>query len=281
MTNNEIMQSSLLDILFDNRNKEYGAYALRRGYHLRLFMAVIIMLFLAALLMVLNIIHIKKQPALVSTPAKKDSVVIRIIEIPWEKPREPEQPEWAKIPERTKEKMHSIPSTAQLKFTSKITMKEKVKVNEMPMQDEIKNKLISGQNIKGPEDNTIVKTTGDINATGDSEEKMQEGVSQFIPDERPPEFPGGKEALMRFLKNNLVIPDELQAGDKKTVEIRFKVDADGQVADLQIIKSSGVLFDREVLRVCKKMPRWKPAVQNGGNIAVFYLLPVTFIGIEQ
>jgi protein TonB len=65
------------------------------------------------------------------------------------------------------------------------------------------------------------------------------------------------------------------------VQIRFKVDKDGVVSDLEISRSGGSEFDREVIRVCKKMPRWKPAVQNGFNVPVNYMLPVTFIGAEQ
>ena len=103
----------------------------------------------------------------------------------------------------------------------------------------------------------------------------------FEPDERNPEFPGGQEALIRFLRNNLYTPEELQVGEKKTVQVRFKVDTDGSISSVEIIQSGTALFDKEVIRVCKKMPRWKPAFQNGSNIAVSYMLPVTFIGVEQ
>jgi protein TonB len=59
------------------------------------------------------------------------------------------------------------------------------------------------------------------------------------------------------------------------------VDKDGSVNTFEIVTSGGREFDNEVVRVCKKMPRWIPALQNGINVPVSYVLPVTFIGVEQ
>ena len=88
MTNKEIMQASLLDILFENRNKDYGAYALRLTYNHRLIIAVLSSLALVSCLLLLNSFHKKNEQPVISA-VKKDSVVIRIIEIPIEKPKEP------------------------------------------------------------------------------------------------------------------------------------------------------------------------------------------------
>jgi protein TonB len=96
-----------------------------------------------------------------------------------------------------------------------------------------------------------------------------------------PEFPGGRDALERFLYRNLQIPGELEAGDKKTVQVRFRINSEGLVSGIEIVKSGGERFDKEVVRVCKKMPKWKPAMQNGVSMPVTFLLPVTFIAYEQ
>ena len=100
-------------------------------------------------------------------------------------------------------------------------------------------------------------------------------------DERDPAFPGGQEALKQFLARNLNTPEDLQNGEKKVVKIKFQVDKDGSVTTFEIVTSGGNVFDREVVRVCKKMPRWTPALQNGINVPVNYILPVTFIGVEE
>jgi periplasmic protein TonB len=103
----------------------------------------------------------------------------------------------------------------------------------------------------------------------------------FLPEQAQPEFPGGPEALMRFLSRHLNTPEELESGQKKMVRARFKVDRDGTISLVEIEQSAGNSFDKEVIRVCKKMPRWKPAVQNGVPVPISYVLPVTFLGIDQ
>ena len=75
--------------------------------------------------------------------------------------------------------------------------------------------------------------------------------------------------------------EELTEGKKRMVQVRFKIDKEGVVSSLEIYKSGGEVFDKEVIRVCKKMPRWKPAMQNGITIPVSYVIPVTCIVSEQ
>ena len=280
MTNKEIMQASLLDILFEGRNKDYGAYALRRTYNHRLIIAILSSLALVSCLLLLNSFHKKNEQTVASTP-KKDSVVIRLIEIPIEKPKEPEPAKEPEKIERPKELKEPLEKISRVKFTSKMVITPKVKVAAVPINNELKNKIISTANVKGEDELIKNKPTQETKVTGNGTDKNSDINSGFVPEEKAPEFPGGKDELIRFLKLNLITPDELQAGEKKAVEIRFKVGIDGVVSDLEILKSGGSSFDKEVIRVCKKMPRWKPAIQNGGNIAVSYLLPITFIGLEQ
>ena len=283
MTNKEIMQASLLDILFENRNKDYGAYALRRTYNHRLIIAIVGALALASSLLLLNSFH-KENGGSTAPVIRKDSVIVHIIEIPQEKLKEPDPPTIEEEVQKPKEVIKQpAEKIAQVKFVNKMVIKEdkKVKVNEVPINTELRNKIIGTENVPGEEEIKKTKISDESKIVGKGINKVEGTGATFIPEEKAPEFPGGKDALIRFLKMNLVTPEELQAGERKGVEIRFKVGIDGVVTDLEIIKSGGVLFDREVIRVCKKMPRWKPAVQNGGNIAVTYLLPITFIGLEQ
>ena len=95
------------------------------------------------------------------------------------------------------------------------------------------------------------------------------------------EFPGGQKKWMEFLNRHLRTPGELEAGQKKSVLVRFAVGEDGSVTQFEIVQSGGILFDNEVIRVLKKMPRWKPAVQNGRNVSVLFTQPVTFVAFEE
>ena len=274
MTNNEILQASLLDILFDKRNKDYGAYILRRDYNRRLLLALG-----AALMIVLSFILIslksKKEEPKAPPVFRNQEIVIRPYNIEPEKPKEPEMP---------KEKIKSVTKIAQVKYQTPKIVPDKIVKKNLPTIAEVKNKIISDKDVEGKKDdgkpeNTIVTNKPDAGNGGNGNSTGQ--GSTFIPEERSPEFPGGQEALVRFLKTNLITPEELQVGEKKTVQVRFKVDIDGTISSVEVVQSGGGLFDKEVMRVCKKMPRWKPAFQNGSNIAVSYILPVTFIGVEQ
>jgi len=273
MTNNEILQASLLDIIFENRNKDYGAYALRRGYNHRLLIA--IGTAMSVILLFVFISMLEKNNETIVTRDNTPGIEIRQIELPKDNPKEPENPKEVVKPKQAEK-------IATIQYVNKIEIKpdDQVKVTT-PDISELSGKLISTKTTEGNPDDGKTKPVEmpviDPGTGNNTESASPE--NDFI--ERNPEFPGGPEALQRFLSGNLSTPEELEAGEKKMVQIRFKVDKDGTVSTLEIVKSGGNEFDREVIRVCRKMPRWKPAVQNGVNVPVSYVLPVTFIGVEQ
>lgn len=274
MTNNEILQANLLDIIFENRNKDYGAYALRKEYNSRLLTAMCAGL--AVLLFFIFFNNLKGTKNTVPVVHQRNEIVIRVIEMPKDKIKEPEKPKVVKP-------QQPAPKIATVKFTTpKIKEDDKVK-ETLAAVSNMNDKVISTENIEGKPDDGIVKivvkpeeNSGNGNA-GPSQPKEPD----FIVQERDPEFPGGPEALKRFLGRNLATPDALEAGERMVVKIRFKVDKDGSVNTFEIETSGGNQYDNEVVRVCKRMPKWTPAIQNGINVPVSYVLPVTFIGIEQ
>jgi periplasmic protein TonB len=280
MTNKEILKADILDILFEKRNKDYGAYALRRGYDKRLLAALIAAM--AAIVLFIFLITFSRKSSLPGTTEKKENLVeLREIILPEQKIKEPDKP---KEQVKPKEQPKAIEKkVAKEKFTSKIEIKPDDKVKEpLPDVTNMGNKIPSDTKEKGKPDDGIPKkkeepiVTGNGNTSGNTEP-----VVDFKPQETDPAFPGGPEALKRFLASNLQTPSDLENGEKKTVLIRFKVDKDGSVNTFEILTSGGGEFDQEVVRVCKRMPRWTPALQNGINVPVNYVLPVTFIGAEQ
>jgi protein TonB len=271
MTNNEILQASVLDIIFEHRNKDYGAYTLRKGYNHRLGTALgaamlVIVLFVTASQLKNN------RDSSIPVQKEKDEIVIRAIEMP--KPKEPEPvKEVVKVKATTKK-------IARAKFTAPKIV-EVVK-DPIASVEDLKNKAVSTQNVVGDPEDKIVKEPVPPAQTGmgsGPSEPIQE--TEFVIHEREPEFPGGAEAMKKFLARYLTTPDALQAGEKKVVKIRFRVDKDGSVNTFEIVTSGGDSFDNEVVRVCRKMPKWMPAIQNGINVPVSYILPVTFIGVEE
>jgi periplasmic protein TonB len=266
----------MLDILFEKRNKDYGAYALRRGYDKRLLTALVAGLLIILFFILLSVMNKTEQ----KVPAK---VVIQKVEIKNFTLKKEKEPEKTKEPEKPKQPVKKKqPAVAQAKFTSPPVIKKDDKVKEaLTTQDDMKDKKIGTENIVGKPADPIVKlpeTPVDNKSGGNG--GSQETIPNFIAQEKDPEFPGGPAALHKFLQNNLRTPEEMEAGERKVVKIQFKVDKDGSVNSFEIVTSGGSEFDDEVVRVCRKMPRWIPAIQNGTNVPVTFMIPVTFVGLE-
>jgi protein TonB len=95
--------------------------------------------------------------------------------------------------------------------------------------------------------------------------------------EEMPEFPGGQTALMKFINENIIYPeDAINNGIEGKVVVRFVVSADGSVKRVELIKGVDPLLDKEALRVVSKQPVWKPGRQNGNPAAVWFTVPVKF-----
>ncbi|MDR0367712.1 MAG: TonB family protein [Bacteroidales bacterium] len=100
----------------------------------------------------------------------------------------------------------------------------------------------------------------------------------FVPVEIMPEFPGGEQELMMFLKENIVYPKtarELNISGK--VVVGFVVEADGSLSNIQVARSVFSELDEEAMRVVKKMPKWNPGKQRQKAVRVQFYLPVNFV----
>lgn len=99
----------------------------------------------------------------------------------------------------------------------------------------------------------------------------------FLFVEEPPEFPGGEEALYKYLSENIRYPElAKEVGLTGRVIIRFVVDKDGSIKNAKIVKDIGGDCGKEALRVVKDMPKWKPAKQGGKVVSVEYNIPINF-----
>ena len=95
--------------------------------------------------------------------------------------------------------------------------------------------------------------------------------------EVPPEFPGGMEAMMNFLSENVRYPAEAQAeGISGRVVVSFVVKKNGKIADVRVSRSVDPSLDAEALRVVNLMPKWKPGRSGGKKVNVMYNIPLTF-----
>lgn len=122
--------------------------------------------------------------------------------------------------------------------------------------------------------------TGQEPAPPPAPEPEPERILNFS--ERMPEFPGGNQALIRFLIKYLRVPEEkLEAGQRMRVPVKFVVDDTGQLTDVQFPETADEAYKTEIRRVMKKMPKWIPGSQNGKPVAVYFSIPIIFEVADQ
>ncbi|HPG32732.1 MAG TPA: energy transducer TonB, partial [Lentimicrobium sp.] len=109
----------------------------------------------------------------------------------------------------------------------------------------------------------------------EEEEVIESEIFTIV--EENPQYPGGDEALHKFLKENLIYPASArESAIQGTVYLSFVVGNDGIINDIKVLRGIGGGCDEEAVRVVKQMPRWIPGRQRGKPVRVQYILPVKF-----
>lgn len=266
-----ILQTDPLDLLFENRNKSYGAYPLRKYYPQRLMISMGIIFSLITLISFGYLYPDSSSSFMQKHPVMPDYILRGVEIIPEIKPPMPHvRPSVSK------------PPAATAYFKPVIVPDRNVK-DPMPTIEKIDASAIGSKTVAGPTDNGEPSVNG--NAAGavatQNEKSADKENDVFKTAEVMPEFPGGIEALKRFLIRNLRMPENnLEEGEQVKVIARFVVGADGKVRDIEITLPADTQFNTEVKRVIAKMPDWKPGSQDRRNVAVYYNLPVNFVRPE-
>jgi protein TonB len=270
MTSNEILKAGLLDIIFDNRNKQYGAYELRKHYNQRM----IIALGMSLSIFFLALFFLPSSSGS-ENPLKKLGEELNITEVVLPK-------EKIIIPEvTTPQSRQSRIDVATVDYRTNIKITDQIITTTIPDQSDLEHAFFSDKTEHGMPSTGSVPEPGNSIGNGSVQPVKEENNPGFSAVSKAPEFPGGMQAWMAFLGRHLRAPGDLEAGEKKTVMVRFMVDTLGNVSNFEILKSAGNQFDNEVIRVMKKMPKWKPAIQNGHRVSVSFMQPVTFMGLEE
>jgi len=256
----------VLDIIFENRNKEYGAYELRTRYTRRFKNAMMIMfstviIFCSILFVDAHFFHHQLSKI----------ITYEIADVKISEANEPNQPIKTKPAQPLRQQQIATIRDA----TPRIVRNEPTK--PLPTQSEIELKEIGTETKPGELSTNVTTVAAQGNEKGNSTEKTNDAPPILETAEFMPEFPGGMEAMRKFLNKNIRMPkDDIEPGIKIRVLEKFVVDEEGNISNIQIIQSGGAEFDNEVIRVLKKMPKWKPGKQNGRNVAVYFNIPVIF-----
>ncbi len=249
----------------------YGAYVLRQLYGRHLVKALAIAISLTLLLVASPLIKEALFPTLIEAPDPlTNEKPIELLYL-----RTIVDPKPAASQPKTVQPIVRTPDIA-----TRVVPDEKVKPENEPIQPTVTpvepiSDVIPGGAI-GSSNTTEIGGPGGSDTAG-STTKAPPAPTIFLTAEVMPEFVGGQEALRRYMQKNLHYPPlALRNNIDGRVYISFTVQADGSIADVQVLKGLGYGTDEEAARVVKAMPTWKPGQQNKHAVSVRYTMPITF-----
>ncbi len=265
---NKILSADFLDILFEGRNKEYGAYELRKNYQRRLTRSLLITAGAALLIFVIVIV------SRTVGEANKNKVKVQDVTLADIKQEQPEKIEPPPPPPPKQEP----PKIEIQKFTPpKIVEDEKFEEkNEVKEQEVITNVgKIDQEGIKDPE----VVNPPKVEVEQKVVEAPKEDENQvFTKVEVEAQFPGGEAKWNQFVQREVEknIDDLTEDGQAGTCEIQFIVDKEGNVSNVEAITLKGSVLARVATDAIKRGPKWIPAIQNGRQVKAWRKQKITF-----
>jgi protein TonB len=253
----DILKDQWIEIVFEGRNKVYGAYELRKTNSKTTLRALIIgsVLFGFAIAAPLLINLIPKGNDDTSLDQKITTVKLP----PKDKPKEnipPPPPPPPKVDVQ--------------KFVKPVVAKADEVTEEPPKIVDIKDKKLGSETIKGdPDAELTVEPVGN----GPADIVDDNNIYNTAGIEVKPDFPGGMAKFYKYVGNNYRTPEEEGLAGK--VYVTFVVEKDGSLTDIKVVRDIGFGTGKEAIRVLKSCPKWNPGEQNGKKVRVLYSLPIT------
>jgi protein TonB len=254
-------------LIFEGKNKNYGAYELRNdssNRHLKS-LAIVTVLGLAVIYL----------PNLIKSFIPKEKEIIQVTEVDLANLDDLNEVNEENQIEEIKPVTPPPLLKATVQFTPPVVVKdEEVTEQKMLTQDELTetDKQISVTTVEGTKDGIDIRDLDDHKVIVEApEDQIFHHVEQM------PTYPGGDNEFLKWLSNNIVYPTiASEQNIQGRVSIRFVVRPDGSVEDVQVVKSLEPSCDREAVRAVKKSPKWIPGKQNGNAVSVYYTVPVVF-----
>lgn len=266
------------DLIFEGKNKEYGAYEMRAksdARHNRAMLVIIIVIAAVALLAMLVNTVIEKAAARPEDQTEQAMVEMATEEAQEEEPQEEEQQRVEEQkPEVLPEEVLNTMKATELKITADAEVKEEIK-----SQDEMKESTTA----VGTSD--FDKGTDDLNVVlGHKDEVVVEEKKEPVDDnkvfdvvEQNPVFPGGEAALLKYVAEHIRYPAMAQENNiQGRVVVQFVVTKTGSIGQVKVVRSKDPDLDKEAVRVVKSLPKFTPGKMNGHAVNVWYTLPINF-----
>lgn len=265
------------DIVFEGKNKDFGAYEMRKksdGRHNKAMIIVVIAVVVIFFALRLVNLALEKAAANIVNEASQE-----IVQVDMGEQEEPEEEE--EMVQLEEEKPEALPE--EILNTMKVTELQIANDEDVKAEDEIKSQdeLQESQTAFGSTD--FDKGTDDLNVVREHKDEIivekKEPVKEevFVAVEQMPQFPGGDAELMKFLSKNIKYPTmAMENNIQGRVVVQFVVTKTGAIGEVKVIRSVDRDLDREAIRVCKSLPNFIPGKMNGQAVNVWYTLPVNF-----
>ena len=268
-----------VEMVFAGKNKEYGAYQLRKGTSGRNIKSLLILVIAAALVGGFLAWKVIEQKQAEEQQAYMEAMELAKLQQQAKKEEKKKEPVKPKI-----EPKKEIPVARETqKFTAPVIKKDELvkEENQVKQMDKLDDKVAVGTEDKeGVKDRTVEAVRSEIAVAAPPPPpapKPEVATKVFDVVEEMPSFPGGQGALMQHLASNIKYPVVAQEnGVQGRVIVSFVVERDGSISDVKVARSVDPSLDREAQRVVKSMPRWSPGKQNGSTVRVKYTVPVVF-----
>ena len=274
MSKVDLLDKNWVELVFEGRNKEYGAYTLRRDTGKRNLKSMVIVFAVIIAIMVGVWAKVAIENAFPKKVAMETDVELSKLAQKKEAKVEKKAPvkvEEQKVVEKVKSSVKFTPPV--IKKDSEVKPEEELKSQE----DLNKTKTAIGSfDVKGNDEagGEVLKAKEVI---AQPEPPKEEETKVFDVVEVMPSFPGGQGALFEWLSKNIKYPVVAEEnGVQGRVIVTFVVERNGSITDVQVVKSVDPSLDKEAVRVVKAMPHWIPGKQNGSAVRVKFTVPVTF-----
>jgi len=243
------------DIIFRDRNKEYGAYDLRRRYGSTMSISIVaglIFSFSVVLVPFFTSDHTAAQPG--------DKIFITAV-VDGDLVDQPVPPEPPAPPTPPADMMRKV------QFYPPEIVDDSQAFSDQVMTADDLNTVITD----GVATEIVPEITEDIDPVIPIDEEPQLIVKEM------PSFPGGEAALLEYISGHIRYPEDALANHiQGTVILRFVVVSTGDIKDVELIRGVDPLLDNEAIKVISGMPRWKPGKQDGRPVPVYFTIPVVF-----
>ena len=270
------------DLIFADKNKDFGAYQIRKKSDRRHNMAMLFMLVGLAVVVVLVMALSKyseyraEQAALELQEQREKMMAAQLAEQQQEE-EEIEEPEEQKFEQPEVTVPEEVLATVQVTQIA-IVDADKVKNEVMDMDTQKEDNTARGVvTQEGSDDADKFQAVQEQVVVKEPEPEKPKEEEIFVAVEQQAESPGGQAARMKWLSNNVRYPETAQQNDVQgRVIVKFVVEKDGSIGAATILKGVDKDLDKEALRVVKKMPKWQPGKNNGVAVRSYFNLPVVF-----